>query len=127
MSELSEEQIINSINPIVNARKTHKDDNLYSLQLNAYQLDIIQGLLDLYQKEKEKNKELNKLKGFEMLDIFNMGKESSRQRIKHDWVEKDKIREKLKEEQERLKAGFGKMYEENLGNSATRILQDLLE
>ena len=86
-----------------------------------------QGLLDLYPKEKEKNEEINKLKGFEILDIFNMGKESSRQRIKYDWVEKEKIREKLKEEQERLKAGFGKMYKESLGNSATRILKELLE
>lgn len=56
MSE--EEMIINAIKPIVNARKTHKDNHLYSLQLNAYQLDRIADLLDLYNKEKEKNKEL---------------------------------------------------------------------
>jgi hypothetical protein len=53
-----DERILNAITPIVNARKTHKDDNLYSLQLNSYQLDMLQGLLDLYKTEKEKNKEL---------------------------------------------------------------------
>lgn len=78
-------------------------------------------------KEKEKNKELNKLKGFEMLDIFNMGKESSRQRIKHDWVEKEKVRQKLEEEQKRIKNSCGKFYNDKLGNSATKILQELLE
>jgi hypothetical protein len=53
-----DERILNAITPIVNARKTHKDDNLYSLQLNSYQLDMLQGLLDLYTKEKEKNKKI---------------------------------------------------------------------
>lgn len=62
MSNLSEEEIINSVQPIVNARKTHKDNYLYSLQLNAYQLDAIQGLLDLYKQEKRKNKELEEYK-----------------------------------------------------------------
>ena len=57
MSE-EDKRILDAITLIVNARKTHKDDNLYSLQLNAYQLDMIQGLLDLYNKEKEKNKKL---------------------------------------------------------------------
>lgn len=49
------------------------------------------------EKEKEKNKELNRLKGFEMLDIFNMGKQSSRQRIEFDYVDKDKIKAILEE------------------------------
>ena len=54
--------------------------------------DILETLLTAYEKEKEKNKELNKLKGFEMLDIFNMGKQSSRQRIEFDYVDKEKIK-----------------------------------
>ena len=53
-----DEEVLNAIKPIMNARKTHKDNHLYSLQLNAYQLDAIQGLLDLYNKEKEKNKKI---------------------------------------------------------------------
>ena len=47
-----EESIIYSIKPIINARKTHIDNQLYSLRLNAYQLDCIEGLLDLYNKQK---------------------------------------------------------------------------
>ena len=59
--------------------------------------EAIETLLTAYEKEKEKNKELNRLKGFEMLDIFNMGKQSSRQRIEFDYVEKDKIKAKIEE------------------------------
>jgi len=67
-----DERILNAITPIVNARKTHKDDNLYSLQLNSYQLDMLQGLLDLYIAEKEKNKKIeDKIKGkINNLEIF---------------------------------------------------------
>ena len=56
----------------------------------------IEILLTAYEKEKEKNKELNRLKGFEMLDIFNMGKQSSRQRIEFDYVDKEKIKAGIK-------------------------------
>lgn len=82
MSE--EERIISSIKPIVNARKTHKDNNLYSLQLNAYQLDMIQGLLDLYNKEKEKNK---KCEYYEMV-ADELYKNS---------ISKDKIKNKIED------------------------------
>ena len=61
----------------------------------------IETLLTAYEKEKEKNKELNKLKGFEMLDIFNMGKQSSRQRIEFDYVDKEKIKAGIEEARKR--------------------------
>ena len=111
MSKLSEEEIINWITPIVNARKTHKDDNLYSLHLNAYQLDGLQGLLNLYKQneesctkylaeigqlrtklhaEKEKNKEL--IQGqVKTLD------EILQPELLKKYISKDKIREKIKE------------------------------
>lgn len=65
-----DERILNAITPIVNARKTHKDDNLYSLQLNSYQLDMLQGLLDLYEKEK--------LNSFSLSDKLNKEKEKNK-------------------------------------------------
>lgn len=63
--------------------------------------EAIETLLTAYEKEKEKNKELNKLKGFEMLDIFNMGKQSSRQRIEFDYVDKEKIKAGIEEARKR--------------------------
>ena len=69
-------------------------------QLISYQ-SAIETLLTAYEKEKEKNKELNKLKGFEMLDIFNMGKQSSRQRIEFDYVDKEKIKAGIEEARKR--------------------------
>ena len=64
-------------------------------------IQAIETLLTAYEKEKEKNKELNKLKGFEMLDIFNMGKQSSRQRIEFDYVDKEKIKAGIEEARKR--------------------------
>lgn len=106
MNKLSEEEIINAIKPIVNARKTHKDNELYSLQLNAYQLDVIEALLDLYNQEKEKNKELtlitNQYDSFPKYnkkqsiiiaspDYFQNGT------FVKKFISKDKIKEKIKE------------------------------
>ena len=63
-----------------------------SYEMQKEDFEAIETILTAYEKEKEKNKELNKLKGFEMLDIFNMGKQSSRQRIEFDYVDKEKIK-----------------------------------
>ena len=68
-----------------------------SIQISKTDYLSIKKLLKLYNEEKEKNKKLNELQGYNILDIFNMGKESSRQRIKLDWIEKDKIKEEIKE------------------------------
>lgn len=75
-----DERILNAITPIVNARKTHKDDNLYSLQLNSYQLDMLQALLDLYNKEK--------------LNSFNLSEQLNKEKEKNKKIE-DKIKGKI--------------------------------
>lgn len=67
-----------------------------------------------------------RLKNKNSFDVYKMGQESQRSRIERDYIPKIKVREALKEEQERLKKGLGKFYNNNLGNSATRILQSLL-
>lgn len=66
-----------------------------------FEFNCMKALITAYEKEKEKNKELNKLKGFEMLDIFNMGKQSSRQRIEFDYVDKEKIKAGIEEARKR--------------------------
>lgn len=92
--------------------------------------DLIGKLIANYNKEKEKNKELEeenaRLKNKNSFDVYKMGQESQRSRIERDYIPKIKVREALKEEQERLKKGLGKFYNNDLGNSATRILQSLL-
>ncbi len=67
-----------------------------------------------------------RLKNKNSFDVYKMGQESQRRRIERDYIPKIKVREALKEEQERLKKGLGKFYNNDLGNSATRILQSLL-
>lgn len=67
-----------------------------------------------------------RLKNKNSFDVYKMGQESQRSRIEIDYIPKIKVREALKEEQERLKKGLGKFYNNDLGNSATRILQSLL-
>ena len=115
MSE--EERIISSIKPIVNARKTHKDNNLYSLQLTAYQLDMIQGLLDLYNKEKATshyiqsqldiaNAKLIELENADLTTVYMNGfydgekkwKEHTNKLIRYIAVKENKDYEKVKEE-----------------------------
>lgn len=99
-------------------------DNVGSFDFGDFSFDDIQGLLNLYQNEKEKNEKLNKLKCFGLLEIFNMGKEGARQRIKHDWVEKDKIREELTE-LDNMKVD-GEVFTTAV-NFAKNILKELLE
>ena len=106
---MNEEQIINSVKPIVNARKTHKDNHLYSLQLNAYQLDAIQGLLDLYNEEKQKREIAEENDKVLSLDLGDALKELGLPEdtiiadelvleINNRYISKDKIRELIKKE-----------------------------
>lgn len=80
MSELSEEEIIKTIENILLHAET---------QLLDYEALAIQGLLDLYQKEKEKNKLLIEGKFREVADKNSY--------IKDNYISKDKIKEKIEE------------------------------
>ena len=86
----------------------------------------IETLLTAYEEEKEKNEELNRLKGFEMLDIFNMGKQSSRQRIEFDYVDKEKIKAGIEELKEDIKYSANPLSIDN-SKFGIKVLQSLLE
>lgn len=80
----------------------------------------------VYNRIMQLEEENARLKNKNSFDVYKMGQESQRSRIERDYIPKIKVREALKEEQERLKKGLGKFYNNDLGNSATRILQSLL-
>lgn len=99
-TEKSRNKLADKIMELIKAYEKEKGENV---KLRLQDIPLIEGELKAYkdrvselkaelEKEKEKNKELNRLKGFEMLDIFNMGKQSSRQRIEFDYVDKEKIK-----------------------------------
>lgn len=64
MCKFNEDEIIKYANNIINAtfiEATLQDKDGNIIEQGLVNKDVIQGLLDLYQKEKEKNKELQEL------------------------------------------------------------------
>lgn len=114
MNDLSEEEIIEDV----------KSDINYSQEFNMdyVQMDmpIIQGLLDLYKKVKKKNRSLllktaSLEKQIELMKSIN---------INDNFISKDKIREKMKEE---MNKGCISATERHLQNYAYDILKELLK
>ena len=96
------EEVINNLKKYISfSEKECNFPSIFDWNWHMELANDIETLLTAYEKEKEKNKELNKLKGFEMLDIFNMGKQSSRQRIEFDYVDKEKIKAGIEEARKR--------------------------
>lgn len=95
--------------------------------------DDIEAIENLIQENKELKEENNKLKTCDgILDVFSLGKESSRQRIKFDWVEKSKIKEKIEElEKERKRKDeediINPFYDQIDITHIIEVLQELLE
>lgn len=83
-------------------------------------------MINLIEKQSKEIEELNRLKGFEMLDIFNMGKQSSRQRIEFDYVDKDKIKAKIEEINKKYKA-IESNYTEEVIDGGNFELDDYVE
>lgn len=79
---MSEEKLINKIKEIIEVDKNAKI--ISSIYEEVFLRDYLQGLLDLYNKEKEKNEILE--------DTLNNSID-----IRKYWISKDKIREKIKE------------------------------
>lgn len=79
---MSEEEIMDIIKDFLELREIHSSDTIKSY-LSIYK-EAIQSLLDLYNKEKEKNKELEKYKTKHSL-------------IKKHYISKDKIKEIIEE------------------------------
>ena len=123
---MSEEEIINKAKLIIN---NHREiDKMMVIEM----VELVQGLLDLYNKEKEKNKELE----MQLLekDLYIDGlKEDRRIAIKEIqeeyYISKDKIREKMdcfdKELQKADKMGDEELKERIF--CATSTLYELLE
>jgi hypothetical protein len=93
---MSEDEIIKKIENYENWKVVYNPGGLYQfIPLPKDYKQAIQGLLDLYQQEKEKNKELE-----EKLKIANQLYNDSCICIATECVEKDKIKAKIKELEE---------------------------
>lgn len=105
MSNLSEEEIITDAKQFVeNIKKilNEGNNNLTEQQnIDFYTLQsVLQGLLDLYQAEKEKNKELEKkwtdlLSKYEMKRILFLRKDTKKEIISKYYISQDIIKEKI--------------------------------
>lgn len=88
--------------------------------------EAIQCLLDLYNKEKEKNKKLNKY----IEDRSKIGKDIqtyiNKDYVNQEYINKDKIRDKIKElKQQIIENKYVECKEEN--EDMIELLQELLE
>ena len=117
---MSEEEIIKILKDTISLFNndthcfTHSDDE---------RVGAIQGLLDLYNKEKEKNKKLEKQMGKDLDVVYLQGVYNERDR----W--KSKIREKIEEKQNRinkLHPASDCVIIDDLENQI-QVLQELLE
>lgn len=135
MSEgMSEEEIIKKLEYFCNYEILYGGKICFTLgQLKGYQ-KAIEGLLDLYQKEKEKNRELSNLS--ENIKIFRDKNFSDETKyvialnsnymnyLKLDYISKDKIREKLN-----FYKRYGKIANTNeyVMSVEIEVLEELLE
>ena len=79
---------------------------------------------ELREQVKELEEENKKLKTMDGLNIFELGKESSGQRIEYDYIPKSKIKEKIEELKEN---GYWNYLEERDLETTIDVLQELLE
>lgn len=101
---LSEEEIIGMIKPISNCFKTYEDNYLMSKNLTYMQLKAVNGLLDLYNKQKDKIKELEMKHSLELIGKEEEIKANMSEIIEHYYISKDKIREIIEKRINRLEA-----------------------
>lgn len=97
---MNEEEIIKYTKNIINAtyiKATNRNENGNITEQWLVNKNVIQGLLDLYNKEKEKNKKLNKY----ITDKVKTGKEIqtfiNKGYVEQEYISKDKIREIIEE------------------------------
>lgn len=130
MCKFNEDEIIKYANDIINAtfiEATLQDKDGNIIEQGLVNKDVIKGLLDLYQKEKEKNaslqKEIEKYK--KVIDnrdfTWKQKYEETFEYVNKEFISKDKIREKIKE-YKGLKEIDKMAYEEQI-----KPLQELLE
>ena len=115
MSELSEEEIIEYFYEVISWYKKYTPDRVYAL--NNKDIELIQGLLDLYKQEKEKNKELYEIKYIASTFIEKPMKQFSvgefRYKVNNS-ISKDKIKGEIEEiNNEKLNYSEDEYYLEN--------------
>lgn len=116
MSNLSEEEIIKNIKEMIQ----WSDHNTYKMAL--------QGLLDLYKQEKEKNKELQY-----KLELKKIDNKYNQEERDEETIPKYKIREKIKELEKKAKQelkgvkGQDRYFIKQIYHSKRSFLKELLE
>ena len=95
---MSEEEIMDNIKDFLQLEEIHSNNNAIKSFLSIYQ-EALQGLLDLYNKEKEKNKKL--IDGqIETLEKILAPK------LLEKFISKDKIKEKIEEYEEIIESSI---------------------
>lgn len=116
MNKLSEEEIIKILKDTISL--FNNDTHCFTHSDNE-RVEAIKGLLDLYNKEKEKNKKLNNLIYTKLkLNIIENGI------CQIDYISKDKIKEKIKYYEELIKTNSE---DEEILRHIIQALNELLE
>ena len=99
---MSEEEIMQGINKTLSFMK--EELKAEHSCFNIKELDALNGLLDLYQKEKEKNKEAKEMLDTTPKDLVHKVFEINRAKIvnANDYIHKDKIKEKIQRLEKRI-------------------------
>lgn len=147
---LSEEEIIEIIKDFLDLREIHSSDAMAKSFLSIYK-EAIQGLLDLYNKEKEKNKELDrenqalyesincddntmlaklyqkeKEKNKELTDEYLIQRDLiNAEFLNENYISKDKIIEKIEEYEEILQSSIIKEDYKKEVEHIIRVLEEL--
>lgn len=116
---MSEEEIIDIIKDFLELREIYSSDNMRKSFLSIYK-DAIQGLLDLYNKEKEKNKKLTD-EYLIQRDLINA------EFLNENYISKDKINSKIAEYQEILQSPIIKEDYKKEVEHIIRVLKELRE
>lgn len=120
MRELNEEEIIDIVKEIKNHQVAFYEPKEHKQILKNYftkeQSDAIQGLLDLYQAEKEKNKELeDELEDWKFTTKY----------VENNYISKDKINSKIAEYEDILQSSIIKEDYKKEVEHIIRVLKEL--
>jgi len=124
MSNLSEEEVIEKIKHLIKSSNDRTDLLSY---LDKKTKESLQGLLDLYQQEKEKNKELE-------LDLEEMTKSNEHKKehwvhkaVLNSYINKDKIKIFIEENTKHISFGEQDTYLQGQRDENDEIMDKLLE
>lgn len=87
---MSEEEIINYFKEVLNWYRKNTPDRVYAL--NNKDIEMIQGLLDLYQKEKEKNKKINEINFRVNKNLLETAEKLEQEKEKNEELENKRVK-----------------------------------